>query len=266
MAKNLSNCMASQVMVYQISVYCLSDIGLIRQNNEDSFKVMQDPMFFALADGMGGHQAGEIASKKAVEILCSLLQEKFDPSNFDLTIAESFLKEIIQEVNSCVYQLSRDYAHLRGMGTTLCCGFIHSTHLVFGHVGDSRIYLYRQGKLNQLTQDHSLLRELIDLGQLSEQQAPDFLYKNIITKAIGTEPMVEPAVSHLSLEVGDIVMTCTDGLSDMLTIQEIEGILYDKYEEDATPYLVEKAKQKGGHDNITVILVKIREKYEANLS
>ena len=212
-------------MLYQLSVYCISDIGLIRQNNEDSWKLLKDKQFFVLADGMGGHQAGEVASKETVDNLCHLFQQRVDLFNQGISLAKQSLKEIIQEVNTIIYRLGKENHNLKGMGTTLCCIFLHSQGLIYGHVGDSRIYRFRESKLEQLTQDHSLLRELIDLGQLSEQQADDFLYKNIITKAIGTEPNVEPAVAHTTLETGDIILMCTDGLSDLVCLEEIQEII-----------------------------------------
>lgn len=258
--------MAFQVMLYQISAYCVSDIGLIRQNNEDACKLLQDAQFFVLADGMGGHQAGEIASKETVEHLCVLFEERFDSSNPDLAHAKQCIREIIQEVNAMIYRMGREHPELRGMGTTLCCILFHPKGLIYGHVGDSRIYRLRHGQLQQLTQDHSLLRELIDLGQLSEQQAEDFLYKNIITRAIGTESHVEPAVADTTLEADDMILMCTDGLTDLVSFQEIQEIMRQTPEEEIAKVLVKRAKQKGGYDNITVILVKVRNKYETNLS
>lgn len=260
------NNMAFQVMLNQVSVYSISDIGLIRQNNEDSWKLLEDAQFFVLADGMGGHQAGEVASKETVERLCVLFQERFDPSNTNLAHAEKCIKEIIQEVNTEIYQMSRENLELRGMGTTLCCILVHPEGLIYGHVGDSRIYRFRHGELEQLTQDHSLLRELIDLGQISEQQAGDFLYKNIITKAIGTEAYVEPTIAHSALEGGDMILMCTDGLSDLVSFEEIQDVMAKTSEGNIVQLLVKKAKQRGGYDNITVILVKVRDKYEENLS
>lgn len=258
--------MASQVMLYQVSVQCISDIGLIRQNNEDSWKILKDELFFVLADGMGGHQAGEIASKATVEHLCHLFHQHSDLFQIEINQAKKLLKEMIQEVNALVYRLGRENSNLRGMGTTLCCIFLHPMGLIYGHVGDSRIYRFRQGKLEQLTQDHSLLRELIDLGQLSEQQAEEFLYKNIITKAIGTEPIVEPAVADTSLEVGDILIMCTDGLSDLISFEQMQNIIGHHSEEEAARLLIDKAKENGGYDNITLILVKIQGKHASHLS
>ncbi len=259
--------MAFQVMLYQLSVYCVSDIGLIRQNNEDSCKLLKNEQFFVLADGMGGHQAGEVASKETVEQLCLLFQQRLSTSHKEMAETEGLIKELIQEVNLMIYRLGRENPPLKGMGTTLCCLFFHSQGLIYGHVGDSRIYHFSDSKLQQLTQDHSLLRELIELGQLSEQQAEEFLYKNIITKAIGTESSVEPAIAHTALKAGDIFLMCTDGLSDLVSFEEIQEVL-QQYPilEEAANLLVKKAKQKGGYDNITLILVKVQDKHEANLS
>jgi protein phosphatase len=146
------------------------------------------------------------------------------------------------------------------MGTTLCCLSFHPEGLIYAHVGDSRIYRLRQGQLEQLTQDHSLLRELIELGQLSEQQAEEFLYKNIITKAIGTELSVEPSVAQTNLEEGDVLLMCTDGLTDLVCRKEMQELLNRYPEEEAVQMLVGKAKENGGYDNITIILVKVKEK------
>lgn len=252
--------MALQAMFYQVSATCLSDIGLIRQNNEDAYKILKDEQFYVLADGMGGHQAGEVASRETVERLCALFSERMGSSPKDISHAEEFLKNLIQEVNGAVYRIGRESPDLRGMGTTLCCIYLHPEGLIYGHVGDSRIYRLRKGKLELLTHDHSLLQELIELGQLSEQQAGEFLYKNIITRAIGTEPYVEPSIAHTSLEPGDRIILCTDGLTDLLSEDEIKEIILNHPEEDVVKQLVKKAKQKGGNDNITVILVNVSHK------
>lgn len=216
--------------------------------------------------GWGGHQAGEVASKATVEHLCHLFHQHSNLFQIEINLAKNLMKEMIQEVNTLVYRLGRENPNLRGMGTTLCCLFLHPAGLIYGHVGDSRIYRFRQGKLEQLTQDHSLLRELIELGQLSEQQAEEFLYKNVITKAIGTEPTVEPAIADSSIEVGDILMMCSDGLSDLVSLEQMQNIIGHHSEEEATRLLVDKAKEGGGYDNITVILVKIQGKHASHLS
>lgn len=253
--------MAVRLMLYQLSAYCLSDIGLVRHNNEDAWKMLKNEQFFVLADGMGGHQAGEVASKEAVDQLCDLFQEHIEDFYQDITQAMLALKEIIQEVNEAIYRLGKGNPAFRGMGTTLCSLFFHQNGLIYAHVGDSRIYRYRHEHLEQLTQDHSLLRELIDLGQMSEQQAGDFVYKNIITKAIGTELHVEPTIHRTSIEVGDLFLMCSDGLSDLVCFEEIQKILAHHSEEESLRQLVEKAKQNGGYDNITMMLVKVQQSH-----
>lgn len=253
-------------MQYELSVHCDTDIGLIRQNNEDAWKMLQDEQFFLLADGMGGHQAGEVASRETVERLCLLYQNSRDSFHQSIELAMSTLRNMIQEVNTVVYQLGKSNPQLKGMGTTLCAIFFHPDGLIYAHVGDSRIYRYRQGKLEQITKDHSLLRELIDLGQLSEQQAGDFLYKNIITKAIGTEPSVEPSIFDTTLEAGDVLLMCSDGLSDLVSIEEMQEIIKTKSVDEATSTMINLAKQNGGFDNITVVMVKVLDKHAAHLS
>lgn len=255
------------MLLYQVSAYSISDVGLVRQNNEDSCRLLKDEQFYVLADGMGGHRAGEIASREAVDRLCSLFQERVTARcREEISEAEELLRSLVQEVNFTVFQLSKTQPNWRGMGTTLCCAFIQSKGLVYMHVGDSRIYHYQGGVLHQLTQDHSLLRELIDLGRITEQQSVDFVYKNVITKAIGTEPFLEPSIGHIPIATGDVIMMCTDGLTDLISFDEIRQALGEYSIEKAGEWFVARAKQKGAHDNITVVLVKIEDKYEANLS
>lgn len=248
--------MAFQIMSHKVLVYGISDIGLVRKNNEDAWKVLQDEHLYLLADGMGGHQAGEIASTSCINFLSTIFLEKYNP-NLSLEETKTFLFQLIQEVNSLIHQQANENNQFKGMGTTLCCILIHTDGLIYAHVGDSRIYRYRDHHLDQLTNDDSLLRELIDLGQISEQQAEDFHYKNIITKAIGTEANVKPTVKHLPIQEGDIYLMCTDGLSDLLSPSEIANILSTHSPENVIPHLVEQAKLKGGFDNITLVLLKV---------
>lgn len=250
----------------KLSVSSLSDIGLVRNHNEDACKLLEQEHFFVLADGMGGHQAGEVASREAVEQLCRLFQQQTHSYPKNKEEAKQLISRLIQEVNQRIYRMGRQISELRGMGTTLCCTLFHPEGLIYGYVGDSRIYLFRQRQLHQLTQDHSLLQELIDLGQLSEEQAGGFLYKNIITKAIGTEPTVEPTVRDISLEPGDQILMCSDGLTDMISPEEIRAILNQFDPEESAKKLVYRAKQKGGYDNITVILVKVGKEEKNGLS
>lgn len=259
----LQTFMVQYLMPYKLIVSALSDIGNVRQNNEDFWASLQNDQFFVLADGMGGHQAGEVAAAEAVSLMCGLFKEKNSGPKKSLQQAKEMVKEIIQEVNRLIYFMSCHHEDLTGMGTTLCCIYLHPEGLVCGHVGDSRIYLLRQQKLKQLTQDHSLLRELIDLGKLDEKEALGFQHKNIITKAIGTEPFVEPSVKTDVLLPDDTLLMCTDGLTDMLSHEDIQRIMRYSPDQDTAQNLIEAAKQKGGYDNVTAVVVKIQEKYES---
>lgn len=248
-------------MPYTVTVYGISDIGLTRSNNEDSWKLLPNKQFFVLADGMGGHQAGEIASQEAVDLLCSYYSEESEFGKKDLISVKLLLSKIIYQVNSFIYNLGKKHTELRGMGTTLCCCLLHPEGLIYAHVGDSRIYRFRDNHLEQLTKDHSLLRELIDLGQLNDQQAKEFSYKNIITKAIGTQPSVEASVNNTSLLNGDLILMCTDGLTDLLSFAELESLINETPPLKIGERLISRAKEKGGYDNITIVLVKIHDSY-----
>lgn len=245
---------------YKVLSVGLSDMGLVRQNNEDVWAEQPSIGLFVLADGMGGHQAGEVAARETTTSLCRVLKKKITPSkNYSFADLQDLLKRAIMHVNGLVYKMGRAEYELRGMGTTLCCLLFHADGLIFAHVGDSRIYRMREGKFDQLTKDHSLLRDLVDQGQLNDNQATDFLYKNIITKAIGTEPKVDPTVKSTNVYAEDIYLMCSDGLSDLLTAKEISEIIKNApSQQQAAQTLVNRANEEGGRDNITVVITKIK--------
>jgi serine/threonine protein phosphatase PrpC len=205
--------MATCAMSYKIASFGLSDLGLVRKNNEDVWCARPDLNLFVIADGMGGHQAGEIAAREAVQRLCAIIESRFSPDGekVDFHGMRKAFKLAVEEVNKEVYELGSSSKILSGMGTTLCTLYFHNKGIVYAHVGDSRIYRLRNAKLEQLTKDHSLFRELVDQGQMTEQEGADFP-RNIITKAIGTEPEVEPSVHLSDVEEGDLYLMCTDGL------------------------------------------------------
>jgi serine/threonine protein phosphatase PrpC len=254
--------MVSHLKVYEIVVFGRSDIGLVRENNEDVWGQLPEIGFFALADGMGGHQAGEIAARIAITSLCKAIKIKLkrfkeEPGTEKV---RDLVKRAIVQVNARVYKMSRTDHALYGMGTTLCCMLFYRNQFILAHVGDSRIYRLRDQKLEQLTKDHSLLRELIDQGKLNEEQATDFLYKNIITKAIGTEPKVDPAVDVIEVQPDDLFLMCTDGLSDLLSEEEMQNILLQGGAiQESAAALIESANAKGGRDNITVVIATVKQ-------
>ena len=252
--------MVVRVMTYKVSVFGLSDIGLVRQNNEDVWAELKDLRFFAIADGMGGQLAGEVAAEEAITALCQIIRDHIGKRKKEIEETQDLIFKSIEEVNQIVFNLGQDDAQLWGMGTTLCCVLFHDDGIVYGHVGDSRIYRLRKNRLEQLTKDHSLVMELVDLGELTEDQAENFLYKNIITKAIGTDPYVVPTVEATEVMDGDIYMMCTDGLSDLLDRGEIEDVMNQSSDiEEIGKSLVQTAISTGGTDNVTVVLMKIEQ-------
>lgn len=246
---------------YKVSSVGLSDMGLVRHNNEDVWVQHPSIGLYILADGMGGHQAGEVAARETAISLSKVLKKKINNSPpYSFTELQDLLKRAIIYVNGLIYKMGRSSDELRGMGTTLCCLLFHPEGLVFAHVGDSRIYRLRGGVLEQLTKDHSLVRSLVDQGQLNSSQAADFLYKNIITKAIGTESKVDPSVKSCAVQSHDIFLMCSDGLSDLLSLQQIQDILVKSSSKtSAAKALIDKANAEGGRDNITVVIVKIKD-------
>ncbi|MGB9802603.1 Stp1/IreP family PP2C-type Ser/Thr phosphatase [Desulfofundulus sp.] len=231
-----------------------SDAGLVRRVNEDSLCVEPGLGLFAVADGMGGHRAGGIASRTAIAELVRFLKAHHplpdDPGNL--------LVQGVQEANRLVYQLSSSSASYRGMGTTLTAVLVAKEYLHLAHVGDSRVYLLRGGKILQLTEDHSLVQELVRLGGLSEEQARCHPQRNVLTRALGIEPRLEVDGGQVKLHPGDKVLLCTDGLTVHLPPHEI-GTLVEKNPDlnRAVKKLVEVALERGGSDNITVILMAV---------
>lgn len=248
------------LMTFSVAVCGVSDIGCVRSKNEDVWDQIPEEHFFALADGMGGHRAGDVASKEAVRALLRITKQRLQELSEDRRRCQDIarlLRLAMEEVNRIVYDLGKTEEDWRGMGTTLCCVHLQPEGLVYGHVGDSRIYRFRDGVLQQLTDDHSLLRDMIQRGQIKNQPRDTFALKNIITKAIGTEPIVEPSINITDLKSHDVILMCTDGLSDLISAAEIQGVLLTLPSlQKIAQQLVAMAKAKGGTDNVTVVLVK----------
>lgn len=231
----------------------LSDIGLTRLNNEDVWVALPEIGFFALADGMGGHQAGEIAAKEALDNLCLSAKEIKCSDCVELIIE---LRHAIEKANQWVYRLGKGSDTLNGMGTTLCCMIWTNEIVVYAHVGDSRIYRLRDQRLELLTRDHSLLSKWLSTGKLAEECETPFPYKNVITRAIGTALRANPEIAVSAHHRGDLYFLCTDGLSDVLSLEEMEKILNRSPNlENAAQRLIQKAKIKGSSDNMTILMI-----------
>lgn len=249
-------------MPYKIQVFGLTDVGHVRENNEDLWGEVPECHFYVLADGMGGHRAGEVAAEEAVNAICNEIRTMFPPEGNSLTFDEAHgaIHLAFENTNAVVHAKGKSSPELKGMGTTLCSLLFHEHGLIYAHVGDSRIYRVRAGMLDQLTRDHSLLREMIERGQSKAHGEDGKRIKNIITKAIGTEPNVDPAVHMSEVQEGDLFLMCTDGLSDMLNDSEIEAIMgRDEPIKLLAHRLIDAAKARGGHDNITAVIVHVHQ-------
>ncbi len=205
------------------------------------------PPLFAVADGMGGAQAGEVASKLAAAAL-----EETDSGSLH---GEERLVSLIQEANRRVHERASADPATSGMGTTMTVALVEGDVVTFGHVGDSRAYLVRAGRLEQLTEDHSLVNELLKSGKLSPKEAETHPQRSVITRAVGTDPDVDADTFAVQAQEGDVFLLCSDGLTDMVDDEEILDLL-DRYHDDldrATKALVSAANRGGGEDNITVV-------------
>lgn len=241
----------------KIESHGASDIGLSRLNNEDVFACLSEEKFYILADGMGGHNAGEVAAQMTVDELCKQVQQAYTYSPTPAQWKE-LIKEAIFDTNLKIYQTSEQNAEQRGMGTTLCLALITDKKILIAHVGDSRIYRFRKGRLSRLTQDHSLTGELIARGELDEESAKNYPKKNVITRAIGTQMTVDPELQLLDVESGDLYLLCSDGLSDPVSDMIIADYLDAAASlKVATEKLILAAKEAGGGDNITLLTFRI---------
>ncbi len=262
--------MVLRLMPIQIASYGLSDTGLVRKNNEDVWGSLPQHHLYVLADGMGGHQAGEVASRETCLFIMSFLRNAFEKEKIELMSSDEvgdLVRLAFIETNHFVNQLSLTHELLRGMGTTLVCLYFHEDSCIIAHVGDSRIYRARNDELKQLTSDHSLVRQLADSGKKSAWQVEEASVKNIITRAIGTEAFVEPTVDVAKVKENDLYLLCSDGLTDLVSSDEINQVLKATLTvEEKVRSLIAKAKRKGGHDNITCICIEVKELHDKDLS
>ncbi|HZK18849.1 MAG TPA: Stp1/IreP family PP2C-type Ser/Thr phosphatase [Clostridia bacterium] len=228
--------------------------GLVREENEDSFCIWPDIGLFAVADGMGGHQAGEVASNLALKYLRESISE--DPTV--TSNPEASLLSSVRYANREVFHIASQSKELQGMGTTVTASLILGGRLVYAHVGDSRIYLIRAGDIHQLTKDHSLVQEMVRKGELTREQAIRHPQKNVLTRALGTASDVVVDTANFGLQKGDRILLCTDGLTRHVGDREILKEVFKKADlKEIIDSLLEIAFAKGGTDNITVIIIEI---------
>ena len=232
-----------------------TDIGHYRKINEDSFFIYRNERLVGgmVADGMGGHNAGEVASKMAAELIKSSIIEGFYPEMDYIELSE-VVRRAFAEANEEIFRKSKVEANTTGMGTTAAAAFVFGGKLITANVGDSRVYLIKNGEIHQLTRDHSFVEELIEQGNLTPESAKLHPQKNYITRALGTENFVKTDILINEYD-GETVVICTDGLTNLVTDEQIVDIIseYEDYQE-AAEALVNFANQKGGPDNITCVV------------
>lgn len=237
-----------------VQVMSKTHVGMVRSNNEDAL-LIREPYLFAVADGMGGYAAGEIASRetlKAFEAGTYVLRHE------QVENPEKVLLQAFQRANEHIYLMANKNDTYQGMGTTLTAVYLADDNTAYAaHIGDSRLYIYRNGSLSQITHDHSYVAALLDKGEITESEAFKHPQKNMLLQAVGVEKNIDIEIIHFALEHDDVLLLCSDGLSDMLQDKDIEHILDAEDLECSADKLVEAALSSGGKDNISLILLHI---------
>ncbi|NNF41370.1 MAG: Stp1/IreP family PP2C-type Ser/Thr phosphatase [Woeseiaceae bacterium] len=248
----------------------ITDTGRVRDHNEDAIGSLPDIGLMVLADGMGGYNAGEVASGIAVQIVTELATigagreegDEIDPQS-GLMRQSIVLRDAVYRANKIIFQTAQSQTHCEGMGTTIVASMFCDNKISIAHVGDSRAYRLRNGQLEQITMDHSLLQELVDRGFYSEEEAQRSTNRNYVTRALGVEPTVEVEVHEHEVLPGDIYLLCSDGLPDMVEDDDIHLTIstFNASLEVVGQQLVDLANDHGGRDNISVMLAQVNEPF-----
>jgi len=250
-----------------------TDTGRVREHNEDTIATDSDVGLLVLADGMGGYNAGEVASGIAVKTITNLVREglaREDLASIDrstgLTRPSIVLRDAITRANKIIYQTARSQAECEGMGTTVVAALFYDNRISIAHVGDSRLYRQRGSQIAQVTMDHSLLQELVDRGFYSPEEAQRAANKNYVTRALGVEPQVEVEVQEHPVDKGDIFILCSDGLSDMVEDEDIRLTIstFGANLDTVAKQLIQLANENGGRDNVSVVLAQANEAFPAS--
>jgi PPM family protein phosphatase len=250
----------------------LSDVGRVREHNEDTIGVDGDIGLMVLADGMGGYNAGEVASGIAVKTIMSLVKESVAQGDTNTTDAETglsrpsiILRDAIVRANKIIFQTAKTQPQCEGMGTTIVACLFADNKVSVAHVGDSRVYRLRANHFEQLTLDHSLLQELVDRGFYSQAEAARATNKNYVTRALGVEPTVDVEIHEHVAQKGDVYVLCSDGLSDMVEDDDIHLTIstFSANLETVAKQLIQLSNDNGGRDNVSLILAQVIESYAA---
>ena len=256
----------------KITIKGLTDVGIVRSKNEDSIGFDSALGLVVLADGMGGHRGGEVASSMTVDSIIDSLQTRLPeiaPGDVDeasgFSLESICIQDAVVEANQLVYRAAEANPEHKGMGTTIVVLQFYNNSFSLAHIGDSRCYRLRADRFEQITKDHSLLQELIDRGFYTPEEARNSMNKNLVTRALGIDPIVMPDIQEDIVLKNDLYLLCSDGLTDLvedediyLTIKQFSANL-----EEAAKQLITKANQKGGKDNISVMLCRIEEDFSS---
>jgi protein phosphatase len=258
-----------------LEIVSLTDPGRLRKRNEDYVTERPSSGLVVLADGMGGYNAGDVASGMASDLIAEGIGQEWQSNRLirmsrvqAQDFAAGLVRQNVTRANTAVYQAAQNTPEYNGMGTTVVTGLFFDNLLTVGHVGDSRMYRLRGEALDQLTRDHSLLQEQIDQGVISKEQARLSHNRNLVTRALGVDPAVEPEVHTHTVEPGDMYLLCSDGLNDMVDDEEIRLTLLTLKSnvQLAAQHLVQAANDSGGRDNISVVLVKVLHDFQVTRS
>jgi protein phosphatase len=253
-----------------IEIVAKTDPGIVRTHNEDNIAQELVCGLVVLADGMGGYNAGEVASGIAVSVVATEISQRLKsaiPTERGVVTGEELgvqlLRENIQRANASIYYAAQSQPQYSGMGTTIVVGLFYDNRVAVGHVGDSRMYRLRGEKFESITRDHSLLQEQIDGGMISVDDARQSRNKNLVTRAVGVDAEVEPEIHVHNVLIGDIYLFCSDGLNDMVEDEDIQSVLFAMQSNLplAADQLIQMANDNGGRDNISVMLVKIKDDF-----
>jgi PPM family protein phosphatase len=248
----------------------LTDPGRVRDHNEDCIESRPEIGLYVLADGMGGYNAGEVASGMATSLIADGVQEAWNPRDVDRmgrdeakALSDRLIKEQIARSNSAIFTTSQNNPECAGMGTTLVVCHFYDNFLTVAHIGDSRLYRLRGDSMEQVTRDHSLLQEQLDSGLITPEEAKLSQNKNLVTRALGIDPTVEPEVHVYETQVDDTYLLCSDGLSDMVEDEEIRLTLITLKSNPtlSVQQLVQAANDNGGRDNISAMLIRVAEPF-----
>lgn len=240
--------------------FYLTDDGIVRTHNEDSVIIVENPegsYLMAVADGMGGHSAGEVASSIAISYLAKRFNESF--SKMTKVMAVEWIKLSVNEINSLIFKYTDEHPESKGMGTTLVLSIITKDYILFGNIGDSSGFVVKDKVLHKVTHDHTLVNLLVTAGELTEEEAQNHPRKNILMNALGINDPIDIDIFDCNMEI-DEIMLCSDGLTNMLSFENIEKVLIsdDITLEEKVVKLIKKANNRGGNDNISVAYLRIK--------